>query len=618
MTPSHTQTHTPTVTPSHTQTHTPTSTNTPTQSPTPTFTSTPTSTLTSTLTPTPTSPPTNTRTPTPTNAPTFTPTPAPTNTVTPTEAPTNTPTVTPSDTPTHTPTIVVLAADTVTPTRTPTTMPTDTPNSTATSTPIPVDLTGTWNVELTGDYVDTCIYVLAQDGLATISGSITCIALGSGTFTGTVDGGSFTLNGSLSDGIFTARGTSDGTTLTGTWNASPSGASGTLTGSVRTSEVLGVVNIPHPETTNAIIAPGDLKLDAAVIGTNVILAFILLAVLLVSSSLFNDTLAENRYEIEDMLGTVLSPFRKISGFLGGAASSIAIPAQVTRILALPIMLLATGFIYSFNDSGVGFNSSTLLLFFSLVIGIGIITVIYEGGQALVMQRRFHIEASMDVVPFALGVAAFFVILSRLVNFQAPILYGFVAAASILRAVDVEEDQEGFAVAVPSFILLGFSLVAWGLLGPLRGLSSDSEQWFAHLPDEVAAIVFAGGVEGLVFAMIPLAFTDGIKVFHWQKVVWFVLFAVPAFLFSWVILNPEAEAFGALLEGRVLLVLGLVAAYAAMTVGVWAYFIFIKRTHVRPALAGPDGGPPVLVPHQRTQTPVIRETAPNRYTVVNDE
>ncbi len=72
---------------------------------------------------------------------------------------------------------------------------------------------------------------------------------------------------------------------------------------------------------------------------------------------------------------------------------------------------------------------------------------------------------MDVVPFALGVAVFLVVRSRLVDFQTPILYGFVAAASTMRSADVAEAQEGLAVAVPSFILLGMSLLAWAMLGP---------------------------------------------------------------------------------------------------------------------------------------------------------
>ena len=65
--------------------------------------------------------------------------------------------------------------------------------------------------------------------------------------------------------------------------------------------------------------------------------------------------------------------------------------------------------------------------------------------------------------------------------------------------------------------------------------------------------------------------------------------------------------------------GLVMVYAAMTVGVWAYFLYTKRTPSGTSLAGPDiGDPPLLMPHQRVQTPVIRETAPNRFTIVDDE
>ena len=221
------------------------------------------------------------------------------------------------------------------------------------------------------------------------------------------------------------------------------------------------------------------------------------------------------------------------------------------------------------------------------------------------------------------------LLSRLVEFQAPILYGFVAAASILRAAEVDESQEAQAVAIPSFILLGVSLLAWALLGPLRHLSGDSERWFVHLPAESAAIIFAGGIEGLLFAMIPLTFTDGIKVFHWQKVVWLVLFLVPAFLFAWVILNPEAEAFSALVQGRVALAFGVAIGYAAMTFGVWVYFLRTKGSaqpagglHPQPNVPSPRGSEPrggdtQLVPHQRTRGLVLKETSPNHFTVVDE-
>lgn len=366
----------------------------------------------------------------------------------------------------------------------------------------------------------------------------------------------------------------------------------------------------RPQTSGAIAALDEISIDAGVIGTNVIIAFILLAILLLSSSLFNDTLAENQAQIEEYLARLTRPLRGLTGFFGAPLAAFGASSPAARILVLPIMLLLTGLIYSFNDPSVGLNGQSLLLFFSLVIGVGVTTYVYEGGQAIVTQRRFHIASRMEVVPFAIGIAAVFVLLSRLVSFQAPIIYGFVAAASILRATDLDENQSAQAVAFPAAVLLALSVVAWGLLGPLRSMSGNSEQWIVHLPGETAAIIFAGGVEGLFFTMIPIAFSDGIKLLRWHRIIWFVLFATPAFLFSWVILNPEAQAFSALLEGRVLFALSVVLAYAALAAGIWLFFL--RASGPAGVAASADSPPPGT-----GLRPVIRELGPNRYTVVDE-
>ena len=559
-TPTHTPTQTLTHTPTHTATHTPThtATNTPTHTPintatvTPQHTATPTSAATDTPTWTP--EPTWTPPPTFTPVPTWTPEPSPSNTPVPTatELPTLTPTVTPVPprTPTSTPTAV------------PTATPTNTPTDTATPTPPPVD-------------TNTPAPIVS---IATVAPSATATAT---------------------------------TTATATAQPSPT--------ATQTTEVLAQVTEPpptaapptvpdvRPETSGAIAALSDIPLDAGVIGTNVVIAFILLAILLLSSSLFNDTLAENQAQIEGYLARVTRPLRGLTGVFGAPMAAIGGSSPIARHLVLPMMLLLTGLIYSFNEPSVGLNGESLLLFCSLVIGVGVTTYVYEGGQAIVTQRRFHIASRMEVVPFAIGIAAVFVLISRLVSFQAPIIYGFVAAASILRSADLDENQSAQAVAFPAAVLLALSIVAWGLLGPLRSMSGDSGQWIAHLPGETAAIVFAGGVEGLLFTMIPLAFTDGMKLLRWNRITWFVLFAVPAFLFSWVILNPEAQAFSALLEGRMLFAFSVVLAYAALATGVWLFFLRASGPAGVPASAG-------ALPPETGPRPVIRELGPNRYTV----
>jgi hypothetical protein len=129
LTPTPTNTVTPTVTPTITLT----SSVTPTQTPTPsvTETTTPTPSVTETTTPTVTSTPTNTQTPTNTS----TVTPTITSTVTPTITLTQTPTQT--QTPTNTSTVTPTITSTVTPSITSTQTPTVTPTITLTMTPSP-------------------------------------------------------------------------------------------------------------------------------------------------------------------------------------------------------------------------------------------------------------------------------------------------------------------------------------------------------------------------------------------------------------------------------------------------------------------------------------------------
>jgi len=140
---------------------------------------------------------------------------------------------------------------------------------TPTETPVPVLLTGTWQIDLTGDYVDTCTYEIIQTG-ATIEGTMDCVDLGPGTFTGTIGvNGDFDITGALFGQTFAAQGTTDGETLRGSWSALPSGASGSLTGVMvePESEVLGVSVPPIPETSASILAMDEIPINAAVIGT---------------------------------------------------------------------------------------------------------------------------------------------------------------------------------------------------------------------------------------------------------------------------------------------------------------------------------------------------------------
>jgi hypothetical protein len=151
------------------------------------------------------------------------------------------------------------------------------------------------------------------------------------------------------------------------------------------------------------------------------------------------------------------------------------------------------------------------------------------------------------------------------------MYGFVASTVLLVPAVLDRRQSAISVALPGFALLGLSLLAWGLLPLLRDLAGDRKDWWAQVPPAAAAILFAGGIEGLVLLMLPIRFTDGGRILRWNPLAWLVLFAVPAFIFCWAILNPAAREFDALVERRVLVAVGFVAAYAVLAVSVWTYF-----------------------------------------------
>jgi hypothetical protein len=332
----------------------------------------------------------------------------------------------------------------------------------------------------------------------------------------------------------------------------------------------------RPRTSSALPAPNQLNTNPQVIGSNFVLAIILLIVLFFVSALFNGTLDENRAEIERFVARCTAPFERAAKTVERARTSFGGFGRVEWAVGPVLLLGFTGLIYSFDEPNWGLNDKSLVLFLSVVIAVGVSTIVYEGGEAFVHRTRHQVPAGIRLFPAAIAIAAAFVALSRLAHFQAPVLFGFIAASAVFVPVALDRRQEGLAIAVPAAILLALSLVSWFLVSPLRHASNSSHTWWAVLPGETAAMLFASGIEGLLFSLIPLKFLDGWKVIRWNPIAWALLIGVPAFLFSWVILNPAAKSFDILLQGRVITALSIAAGYSTLAIALWAYFYVRRR------------------------------------------
>jgi hypothetical protein len=345
------------------------------------------------------------------------------------------------------------------------------------------------------------------------------------------------------------------------------------------SEVESVSNPPEnfrPETTGALYTFGQVSTDPKVIATNLLLAIILLLTMFTSTQLFNDALDDHRKEVDSFLAGLMAPFRRAIGPLHQVWLGLVETEHILVRLASPIaVLVLIGLVYLLDEPGVGANEKTIVLLLSLLIGTAVITYVYEGGQVLFARHRLGINGSVRVFPFAVVMALATVAVSRLANLQPTVIYGFVAGATITAPIALQRRDVAHTLLFPALVLFGIAMGAWALLSPLRDVASNGD-WWSFLPGEIAAMLFISGIEGLVFSMLPIRFTDGSKIMAWNKLAWVLAFGVPLFLFCWVILNPAAKSFDAMLTGRVLMVCSVVAAYAAIGVFTWSYFHFRHR------------------------------------------
>jgi hypothetical protein len=200
---------------------------------------------------------------------------------------------------------------------------------------------------------------------------------------------------------------------------------------------------------------------------------------------------------------------------------------------LGLILLIVGAIYSGLDPDFGLNQTTLALVVSLTIGVGLLTIIYEGSQILLSSRAFGHPGTLELEPLGILIAIASVLLTRITSLHPGIVLGVIAGA-VVSAPDTRE--QGKVVLGAMVGMLVMSLVALLLVAPLRTLSNDSSAWYAVIPETVAVTLFVGGIEGLLFNLLPLEFMEGRAVWRWSRPAWLLLTVTVVFVFFHVVVN----------------------------------------------------------------------------------
>ncbi len=326
----------------------------------------------------------------------------------------------------------------------------------------------------------------------------------------------------------------------------------------------------RPEFASSLLGIEDISTDAETIATNFFLALLLLLLILFDASIVNATVKENHDFFEGLSMKLTSPFASffaaVAGFFGSTASS----GPLVSVARPALVLGLTSLIYVLLEPDVGFNQPSLVVLLSLFVGIAVTTYTYDGGQVLVARRQLGLPSGILFYPFAIILAVVSVLASRLFDIHPGVVYGFVAAASLLSEEMLPDRHRAQIILVPMLILLAVSLAAWLLLSPLRSWSEDGN--FIALVLEAAAVsIFLGGIYGILFNLVPLDFVDGKEIWRWSRMAWLAIALPVTFIFLQVILNPGGDFDSPIQETGLQALLIACIVIWVLTAVVWLFF-----------------------------------------------
>jgi VWFA-related protein len=336
------------------------------------------------------------------------------------------------------------------------------------------------------------------------------------------------------------------------------------------------------EFYNALRTPLQISTDPRVIGTNAFLAILLALLFGLTSTLLNDTLNANRDAFEkSFLGRIGAAFKKAGRVLARPLGISGRGQRIGSMVQVAFFLIITALIASFLDpSFPSFSWASVGIFFSMLFSVALVNLAYEGSQVLA-SRRFRLEAALKLNPGGILVAIGCVLFSRLVGFLPGYLYGVSGGYVLGSAVELGRRREaaigGTALGVTSLL----ALLAWiftvptalllGALGAgnLLGGAVGALQGFL-------LTIFFVGLEMVFLELFPLGSTNGAVLFRWSKVVWGLAFGVVAFVAAHTLLTPDSAYLDTVRSHSLQLLLGVLALYSLLAVGVW-YFFEVRKS-----------------------------------------
>jgi hypothetical protein len=238
---------------------------------------------------------------------------------------------------------------------------------------------------------------------------------------------------------------------------------------------------------------------------------------------------------------------------------------------LAIAIVITALISSFLSPNLGFNETSLATFVGFLVALAVVMLSFEVPAILEHRRVTGEVGRLRVLPWALVIAALFVLVSRLAALQPGYLWGVVLGVVFIRTdTSADEGRESAAGALWTLIV---AVVAWLAMGWVRAGAGTDPSFFNVAAQTALAAIVVSGLEAVAFGLMPFRFMPGVAIYRWNRVIWAVLFGVSLFAFFHILIGPTSGYLSSLTAPAWLAALGVFAAFGAFTILFWAWFRF---------------------------------------------
>jgi hypothetical protein len=240
-------------------------------------------------------------------------------------------------------------------------------------------------------------------------------------------------------------------------------------------------------------------------------------------------------------------------------------------MRLAIAIAVAALISSFLSPNLGFSETSLATYVGFLVALVVVLISFEVPAILEHRRVTGEVGRLRVLPWALVVAALFVLVSRVSALQPGYLWGVVLGVVFIRT-DTSAD-EGREQAAGALWTLVVAVVAWLALGSVRASGGTESTFFNVAAQTALAAIVVSALEAVAFGLMPFRFMPGLAIYRWNRVIWALLFGASLFAFFHILIGPTSGYLSNLSVPAWFAALGVFAAFGAFTVLFWAWFRF---------------------------------------------